>query len=231
LNNQNILLILPRAKLPCRLLILDLDDTLIATREIAYRKTCAAAIRLFLPVPSKDLFFGIYGHYPFEECVGIMFGTTDIRRFKNEYDFFTDKINDACLPGVRSFLAVAEKLCLPICIVTNSSEKKAMRKIGATGYFHQYMFHADNDFAKPDARSISAVLKKYPLTPPEKIVAIGDSLNDLFPARKNGIHFVGVLTGVASREDFIANVVPEELIVENLERLTLAKGEVDNENC
>lgn len=92
---------------------------------------------------------------------------------------------------------------LRLGVVTNDSESVARRNLQAAGVLEQFDFIAgfDSGFgAKPDPAPLLAFARAVKL-PASRVVMVGDSRHDLVAGRAAGMQTVGVLTGLAGREE------------------------------
>lgn len=92
---------------------------------------------------------------------------------------------------------------LRLGVVTNDSESVARRNLQAAGVLEQFDFIAgfDSGFgAKPDPAPLLAFARAVKL-PASRVVMVGDSRHDLIAGRAAGMQTVGVLTGLAGREE------------------------------
>lgn len=92
---------------------------------------------------------------------------------------------------------------LRLGVVTNDSESVARRNLQAAGVLEQFDFIAgfDSGFgAKPDPAPLLAFARAVKL-PASRVVMVGDSRHDLIAGRAAGMQAVGVLTGLAGREE------------------------------
>ncbi|MCT4558279.1 MAG: HAD family hydrolase [Pelagimonas sp.] len=92
---------------------------------------------------------------------------------------------------------------LALGVMTNDSESVAHTHLGYVGVAGIFDFIAgfDSGFgAKPDPAPLLAFAHRVQIDP-GRIVMVGDSLHDLIAGQAAGMRCVGVLTGVATRED------------------------------
>jgi phosphoglycolate phosphatase len=92
---------------------------------------------------------------------------------------------------------------LALGVATNDAEIAARAHLSAAGVLDRFAFVAGYDSghgAKPGPGMLAAFCRATGLAP-EACVMIGDSLHDLASGRSAGMVTVGVLTGLASREE------------------------------
>ena len=69
-----------------KIMIFDVDDTLIYTIDTAYKKTNMAGKKVYNKNLKKMDFVNLYGKYKFEECIRYWYNIEDISQFVNEYN-------------------------------------------------------------------------------------------------------------------------------------------------
>jgi len=90
-------------------------------------------------------------------------------------------------------------------LATNDAEAPARTHLKQAGVVHHFDFVAgcDSGFgAKPGTGQLMAFADFYGLSP-KQVLMVGDSRHDLMAGRAAGMGTVGVLTGMASREDLV----------------------------
>src|SRR3954454_9754364 len=68
-----------------RVAIFDVDDTLVATFDVAFARTCAALERMNLESIDKESFTEVYGIVPFPHCIHRWHPELDLPAFQNVY--------------------------------------------------------------------------------------------------------------------------------------------------
>lgn len=104
---------------------------------------------------------------------------------------------------LRGLMASLHAQDIPFGVATNDSEEAARENLRKTGILGLVPFIAgyDSGFgAKPGTGMCEAFLEKFDLAP-HRAAMVGDSLHDLKAGRSAGMQTIGVLTGVATRED------------------------------
>ena len=88
-------------------------------------------------------------------------------------------------------------------VVTNDTEQGAyvhLTQVGAVDSFDFIAGFNSGFGAKPDPGSLLAFAKHVGLDPAQ-VAMVGDSLHDLIAGRRAGMYCIGVLTGMATRDD------------------------------
>ena len=105
-----------------------------------------------------------------------------------------------------------------LSVATNDSEELAIKQLKEAHIFKFFssVLGADSGFgAKPEPSQLLEIKKRRNLKSSE-IVMVGDSCHDLIAAQKAGLTAIGVLTGVARREDL---AVYSNIIFDNISYL------------
>jgi HAD superfamily hydrolase (TIGR01509 family) len=109
------------------------------------------------------------------------------------------------LPGAEAVLAVARRRGLRLALCT-AAEGRALDLILASARadlraaFDVVITSSDVEASKPDPDVLEAALEKLGL-PPEACALVGDTVYDAETARRAGVPFVGVTTGVWAEEE------------------------------
>ncbi len=120
--------------------------------------------------------------------------------------FFLDRIDLAPLAEavpLSPFLDGLRAQGLALGVMTNDNEQGAVSQLTAAGVLDRFAFvcGADSGFgAKPSPAPLLAFADAVDV-PPEQVVMVGDSTHDLHAGRAAGMTTVGVLTGLALRDE------------------------------
>src|SRR5215212_2527505 len=137
-----------------RWILLDLDDTLVDTRDSCYRASSAAARELGLPVLTERAFHDVYGRLEFPECVAAWFGDGHFNEFNQAY---LRKVRYIPVGDIRGLLARVRRTRLRVGVVTNSSPDEVNRKLHdidiPLGLLDFVVTPVDLQIPKPDSRA------------------------------------------------------------------------------
>jgi len=185
-----------------RWLLLDLDDTLVDTREACRRAGIAAARQLGLVVPTEREFHAVYGRRKFPECVAAWHGPGHFSQFNRIY---LREVRYPSIGDVSGLLRLARHQGLRTGVITNSSTDEADRKLrDAAVPVAELEFistPADQPARKPDSFAFSAVMERHRIDPATALY-VSDDPADGRGARGAGMAFRAVLTGIATAADF-----------------------------
>lgn len=172
-----------------KMMIFDVDDTLIYTIDTAYKKTNITGKKVYNIDLKKSDFVNLYGKYKFEECIKHWYDIEDIAEFVNEYNNI--KLEYEYIGNIEEIIKNIKKYNIIIGIVTNSTKEKTERKLKKYIKLFDFIY---SDAEKPNERSILDIIKKYNVKN-EEVVLIGDSENDYKVSENAHINFCGVNTG------------------------------------
>jgi phosphoglycolate phosphatase len=182
-----------------RVVVFDLDDTLIATYRTSYLRTCAAVAALGLPPLDEESFRNIYGRHPFPECARRWYPTLDLQDFIAAYAGSAAAASYTPLCDLDRLFAGLERLGFAAAILTNCTRAQATRKfvqvcLKSPALPFLVLCAEDLDAPKPSPRAFDALLRATHL-PSEDHIYFGDAKSDEVAARGAGLRFVGVGTG------------------------------------
>lgn len=188
-------------------IIFDVDDTLIRSSDVLYIHDCDIARQMNLTVPSRELYFSLWGK-PLEEMVSIMHPNTNFQEYlavgqeipKRKMELF---------PNVKNIL---EQLSSKFSLSLLTSKKEChlmsiLDELDLRKYFVYVHTEESSHFKKPNARVFENSILYYRTQgiKVDELLYVGDMVTDYITARNAGINFVGVLTGVDSQYSFETN--------------------------
>ena len=172
-----------------KMVIFDVDDTLVYTIDTAYKKTNIAGKKVFNVDLKKSDFINLYGNYNFEECIRHWYDVKDIDIFVKKYNNI--KLQYKYIGDIGKILKELKKQKIIVGIVTNSTKEKTERKLRKYINLFDFIYC---DAEKPNPQAINAIMKQYNVQCNETIL-IGDSENDYQASKNSKINFCGVNTG------------------------------------
>ena len=161
-----------------KIMIFDVDDTLIYTIDTAYKKTNMAGKKVYNKNLKKMDFVNLYGKYKFEECIRYWYNIEDISQFVNEYNNI--KLAYEYIGNIEEIVKDIKKSNVIIGILTNSTKEKTERKLKKYTRLFDFIYA---DAEKPNEKAVLNIIKKYKVKN-EEVILIGDSEND-YQVRKN----------------------------------------------
>jgi putative hydrolase of the HAD superfamily len=178
-------------------LILDVDDTLVATFTTGFAKCVEVARSLGLRPPSEAAFAALYGRMEFDECVRRLHPRADLREYHAAYDALAGRFPPEPLCDGHAIVAAALRTGMRCGILTNGPAVKTTRKLRACGMDPSaFDFVISGDTAavrKPHPASFTA-LSAYGIDP-DMAWYVSDSAVEWRAAESVGLRSVGVLTG------------------------------------
>lgn len=172
-----------------KIVIFDVDDTLIYTIDTAYKKTNEAGKRVFNVDLSKKEFIDLYGKYDFIECIKHWYNVENTEKFVNEYNNIY--LDYEFVGDIEKILKRLKEKNIIVGVVTNSTKEKTERKLKKYINLLDFIYCDAN---KPSIESINDIINKYQVSPNE-IIFIGDSDSDYQTSKNAKINFCGVNTG------------------------------------
>ena len=136
---------------------------------------------------------------------------------------YAEHIADATrpYPGVAAGLALLKSLGIPLAVVTNKSETLAVKLLRALGLADHFSLIVGGDTLSEKKPSPAPLLYAAETlgVPPQNMLMVGDSRNDILAARAAGCPAVGVSYGYAdmaalsrdpaTRPDLVVSSLPE----------------------
>ncbi|MFF1442763.1 HAD family hydrolase [Streptomyces sp. NPDC058295] len=200
-------------------MIFDVDDTLLQTHAVAYRKSVLTAQMLGLRPPSAQDFRQVFGRLTFEECLQVWHPELPPEEYSRVYESLADAVPYRPVDGARLALEELSKRGTTIAVLTNGPGHKTLRKLTALGTGTQpfaFVRHAGNARClKPRQEAFKDLVTDYGVDP-HGSVYISDLPDDGIGARAAGFGFLGVLTGLWSATDFRTAGVPDENVLESV---------------
>ncbi len=190
-------------------IVFDVDDTLVATREVGLEKLMRAAESLALAHPDEKRFRSLYGTVPFDVCLAQLFAVEDVERVAVAYE----NVNITHRPFVtlREWIPRLRTRGYLLGILTNGPARKTIAKLASAGAraqdFDVVVSLGDSPVRKPEKEAFDACIEALRLDPAD-VVYVGDSVLDACTALNAGVSFVAVLTGQGTREGFKAAGIP-----------------------
>jgi phosphoglycolate phosphatase len=141
----------------------------------------------------------------FAELLGEPFTDAFTQRMAESFDrhvFASLRMID----GARQTLETVRRFGLPMSVATNDSIHATRRQLSHLRIEHLFDFVAGYDSghgAKPGGGMISAFALAKGIDP-QRIVMVGDSINDALAARDAGTRIIGLRTGPEAHPDFEA---------------------------
>ena len=209
-----------------RIILFDLDGTLIDSTDAIYEGFCVAFEKNGLPIPSHQAVVGLIGHTLEDMCAKLGTPVAGIDRCVADYKAHYHKVSQQktkLLPCAERAILEASK-CARIGAVTTKTgrfSRELLEHFGLLGYFECVIGREDVKRAKPDSEPILKALSEMRAESFDKsqVYMIGDTPLDILAARNAGIEGIGVLSGYASEEvlrKYTDRIVPDALFAVRL---------------
>lgn len=203
--------------------IFDFDDTLARSWEQKWAHHKYTAKESY-GIELTDEVLGRHWGEPFDQLVGNLYNhSDDVEKMMAENQSSKDLFPKLIMDGALEVVSTLRAQNLTLGIITSTMTdfvKKDMTQLGldVNDFFH--IQGADDSPAhKPDPRVFEEILDKLAAQDITKneIVYVGDSVLDCQAALGAGIHFVGVTTGLDTKESLEANKAVH--IIEDIKKL------------
>ena len=131
------------------------------------------------------------------------------------------------IEGLPAFLAIAQKLGIPIALATSAPKENViftLRETGLEKYFEVITDSSSVTRGKPDPQVYRITAEKLGVQPNECIV-FEDSIAGIASAKSAGMHVIGVATTYKSKEllmyvnEIIVNFEAPEKLIERLQQV------------
>jgi FMN phosphatase YigB (HAD superfamily) len=201
--------------------VLDLDDTLVATYQHAYRKTREASRLLGLRQPGLDAFRLVYGSGTFADCVQALHPGVDLGAYTRCYDGLADQFPDHALCPVEPLVEAARKNGWSVGILTNGPAAKTTRKLRSLDISVDqldFVLSADEDLRKPHPRAFERLRSEACVELTESWY-VSDSPEDWAGAAACGLGTVAVLAPWNARPAIQRHDGIAQLVVRNVRDL------------
>ncbi len=172
-----------------KIVIFDVDDTLVYTIKTAYKKTNKAGKKVFNVDLKKNEFINLYGKYNFEDCIKHWYNVENIDEFVKEYSNI--KMEYEFIGNLDKIFNELKKQNKIVGIVTNSTKEKTERKLKEYIKILDFIYY---DAEKPNITAIKDIMNRYNVRADE-VILIGDSENDYQVSKEAKINFCAVNTG------------------------------------
>jgi HAD superfamily hydrolase (TIGR01509 family) len=199
--------------------IFDFDGTLIDSVDSVWREYQRAAKTLRLPERKFEDFARQLGK-PWEIALENLWPGVDKQKFTEIYRL--EKEESKVIEGVFETLEQL-KGKYKLGILTSRGSKTLFMHLEATGIgkipFDVILHLGNLRNHKPHPEALLQACGELKIKPSEAVY-VGDAIVDAQCAQQAGVHFLGVLTGGASKKDFLENGVKKENILDNIQPLT-----------
>ena len=211
-----------------RLIVYDLDGTLVDTRTDIARATNHMRARVGLPsLPEKEIcgYVGLGLTRLVEGCLGPADPAKVEEATRIYRAFYSQHLLDhaALYPGVREVLEHFQERNQ--AVITNKPDpysRQILEALGLAGYFLEIVVGNSGYAKKPDPESLLVLMRREG-APPEGTLFIGDSPVDVETGFRAGVTTAVVTQGFSKREE-LERAGPDYLVRGFPELLELARG-------
>ena len=202
-----------------RAVVFDCDDTLLATARTRWGVLQQTATEFGIGL-AEETIRSNWGK-PFDELIVSLVPDLDQEKFVSRYRQAMSDNPPGLTPGARRALELLESHQIPMVVVTSSQRDiilQDLQVVQLDSLFSAVFGYEETTYHKPDPRVLHMPLDHLSSLGIERrdVLYIGDSIRDFQAATGAGIAFLGVLTGIESKEDFINAGLASESIADNL---------------
>lgn len=179
-------------------LVLDVDDTLVDTFAVGWRKCVRTAELLGLPAPDPGRFARLYGTRPFRDCVAALHPGVNLDRYAAAYDSLAGAYPTRPIGHVAAAVAAAGAAGLRVGVLTNGPGDKTLRKLAAAGLDPGalgFVCHADNSpCGKPNPYAFTRLVDDFGVVP-ARAWYVSDQPADWRACARLGFGAAGLVSG------------------------------------
>ncbi len=182
-------------------IIFDFDDTLALSSEEVVRAIEHTAQICDLPCPEREAIIEMFGR-PLRLIVETFWPFANPEEFVEVYNGVYQIHNVRLIEKAKEVLEQLSLASFELHILTSRRREsliKHLEQFAIKGLFKSLIAYEDVEYHKPDPRAFSVFFEKYK---PNEVVYVGDSVYDMHAAKQAGIFFIGVCTGIVTREGF-----------------------------
>lgn len=200
--------------------IFDCDDTLLATVQTRWKVLQETALEFGIMLEEQTI-RNNWGK-PFDKLIKSFIPKLHQEEFLIRYRKAMSYNPPRLTQGAQQALKALYSQDIPIIIVSSSRHDLLIQDLKffkLDHIFSKIFGHEETFYTKPDSRVLDVPIKylsSLGITSHE-ILYIGDSIRDFQASFGAGIVFLGVLTGIESKEDFKNAGLSEKLIINNLQ--------------
>ncbi|MEW2467990.1 HAD family hydrolase [Streptomyces sp. NPDC046994] len=198
------------------LVVLDIDDTLLHTHEVAHRKSVLTARALGLTPPTEEAFRQSFGSLSFEECLHEWHGDVSPDEYLRIYETFLPTVPYCPVDGALETMTRLREIGFGTAVLTNGPGVKTWRKLAALGIRTDdllFVRHSGNvRTRKPSPAAFADLVAEHGVDP-SCTTYVSDCPDDGTGALAAGFGFLGVLTGVWDAAAFRVAGVPDSAVL------------------
>lgn len=205
-----------------RLVLFDIDGTLLDTREFIYQAFEHVSKKYKLAALQREKMEKFMGQ-PLEKCYNTFYPNEDAVKLCQAHRLFQLNNLDLAVvfPHTLEVLRQLNEKGIKIAAVTSRWRETLMETLeltGITSYFDMIVTSDDVKNHKPHPEALLKVLEKFRINP-ENAVMIGDTEPDILAGKKAGVFTIGVTYGFHGKD--IKNAQPDFVVDDILEVIPL----------
>jgi phosphoglycolate phosphatase len=204
-------------------IIFDYDDTLVLTFRTYVQRDLEVCSKLKIIEPPLFSYQQVWG-LPWRIMLSRLHPDVDPDEFMQMYEQMHSSATTHSILGMKDVFATLFGKHYVLGIVSAKPTKSLQQRVLYFDIKKYLLFELgaeDTHHHKPDPRAFLEALEKlrpYYMNPSE-VLYVGDLIIDATSAKGAGLSFVGVLTGITTKREFLDAGVREENILESIRDL------------
>jgi HAD superfamily hydrolase (TIGR01549 family) len=200
-----------------KVMIFDLNDTLINTIYTAFKRNEYCFARMEIKGPTLKEFETVFGG-DFPQCIGKWLPHDRVEEFYDIYPASRQTIRYQAFCDLTALFNKMKKEGKKLVILTNTSVEQFEKKADDIQLDIQMIDLILCNAMKPDINSLTKVQEYFGVNKKDMLF-IGDDLLDFQMARTFDINYLAVLTGLVDRQMFLQQGISNQLIIESVNEL------------
>lgn len=204
-----------------KVLLLDLDDTLIRTIHTGFLRVSYSLEKLGLLPISREQFSRVYGKIPFPECALQWVQEKEFNKFLDYYQEAKKYHSYSSIINIPRFVDQLTSRNWQIGLVTNTPVSKLTQKLNEVNTKAEIFNFICCDAGKPSSVGIEKAKTFFSYNHADEFLYVGDSIFDYIAATNGEVPFYAVLSGNTSREDFQLAGLSDSRILVDINHLSI----------
>ncbi len=216
-----------------KVVILDVDGVIIDSFKAALNRHCEIAKKLGLTPPSLQIFRQHFGKEWKQDFLNALASELNwpaggVDKFIEEYIKDYHNFNYPPMPKAKEVLTALSQQGIKLAIISNRQWATLNLRLNRAGINQNLFFliltPENLKFRKPDPRVFDHLLRKLKQKniTTTQVVYVGDTVTYDLAAAKNHtppLHFIGITSGAATKEEFLQAGLEEKFIISSLEEI------------
>ncbi|WP_240419155.1 HAD family hydrolase [Paenibacillus periandrae] len=198
-----------------RMILFDMNDTLVNTMETAYLRNKYCFELLGRPFPAYEEFVKIFGQVDFPKGMFRWAGQEYTEDFLRYYPSSRPMHLYKPLYPIRELIDDFRSDGYKIGLISNSSKEQYLKKLDDIGIEESWFDVVSLEAKRPNPDVLVSLYDTNGLEP-KQVIFVSDSLYDYYLSEKLGLNFIAVLTGSDSMDMFLQAGLAAPKVLNNL---------------